>query len=103
MSWEGFVLEALISQLPWGVRPYFFRTAAGAEVDLVLEFSDFSLWLIEVKRSLSGRVDRGFVQAREDLKPTRSFVVHAGDDHYPMRDGVEAIDLKGLAKLLTEK
>ena len=103
MSWEGFVLEALISQLPWGVRPYFFRTAAGAEVDLVLEFSDFSLWLIEVKRSLSGRIDRGFVQAREDLKPTRSFVVHAGDDHYPMRDGVEAIDLKGLAKLLTEK
>lgn len=102
MSWEGFVLEALISQLPWGVRPYFFRTAAGAEVDLVLEFSDFSLWLIEVKRSLSGRIDRGFVQAREDLKPTRSFVVHAGDDRYPMRDGVEAIDLNGLAKLLTE-
>ena len=103
MSWEGFVLEALISQLPWGVRPYFFRTAAGAEVDLVLEFSDFSLWLIEVKRSLSGRIDRGFVQAREDLKPTRSFVVHAGDDRYPMRDGVEAIDLNGLAKLITEK
>lgn len=103
MSWEGFVLEALISQLPWGVRPYFFRTAAGAEVDLVLEFSDFSLWLIEVKRSLSGRIDRGFVQAREDLKPTRSFVVHAGDDRYPMRDGIEAIDLNGLAKLLTEK
>ena len=102
MSWEGFVLEALISQLPWGVRPYFFRTAAGAEVDLVLEFSDFSLWLIEVKRSLSGRIDRGFVQAREDLKPTRSFVVHAGDDRYPMRDGIEAIDLNGLAKLLTE-
>ena len=103
MSWEGFVLEALISQLPWGVRPYFFRTAAGAEVDLVLEFSDFSLWLIEVKRSLSGRIDRGFVQAREDLKPTRSFVVHAGDDRYPMRDGIEAIDLNGLAKLITEK
>ena len=103
MSWEGFVLEALISQLPWGVRPYFFRTAAGAEVDLVLEFPDFSLWLIEVKRSLSGRIDRGFVQAREDLKPTRSFVVHAGDDRYPMRDGIEAIDLNGLAKLITEK
>ncbi len=103
MSWEGFVLEALISQLPWGIRPYFFRTAAGAEVDLVLEFSDFSLWLIEVKRSLSGRIDRGFVQAREDLKPTRSFVVHAGDDRYPMRDGVEAIDLNGLAKLFTQK
>lgn len=103
MSWEGFVLEALIGQLPWGVRPYFFRTAAGAEVDLVLEFSDFSLWLIEIKRSLSGRIDRGFVQAREDLKPARSFVVHAGDDQYPMRDGVEAIDLNGLAKLLTEK
>ena len=103
MSWEGFVLEALISQLPWGVRPYFFRTAAGAEVDLVLEFPDLSVWLIEIKRSLSGRIDRGFVQAREDLKPTRSFVVHASDDRYPMRDGIEAIDLNGLAQLFTEK
>ena len=102
MSWEGFVLEAMIGQLPWGVRPYFFRTAAGAEVDLVLEFQDLSVWLIEIKRSLSGRIDRGFVQARADLKPARSFVVHAGNDRYPMRDGVEAISLSGLAELLSK-
>lgn len=103
MSWEGFVIEALISQLPWGVRPYFFRTAAGAEVDLVLEFSDFSVWFIEVKRTPSGKVDRGFVQAREDIKPARSFVVHAGEDRYPMRDGIEAINLNGLVDLIAER
>lgn len=96
------MLEALIDQMPWGVRPHFFLTAAGAEVDLVLESSDLSVWLIEIKRSLSGRIDRGFVQTRADLKPARSFIVHAGDDRYPMRDGVEAIGLSGLAELLSK-
>jgi predicted AAA+ superfamily ATPase len=30
-SWEGFILENLISSLPVGVTPWFYRTSAGAE------------------------------------------------------------------------
>ena len=35
-SWEGFVVENIIARLPEGGRASFFRTAAGAEIDLIL-------------------------------------------------------------------
>jgi len=37
-SWEGFVVETIINALPWDIQPSFYRTSAGAEIDLVLEF-----------------------------------------------------------------
>ena len=43
MSWEGFVLETLLSVLPWRASVFFYRTAAGAEIDLVLEHNDGSV------------------------------------------------------------
>jgi hypothetical protein len=51
---------------------------------------------MEIKRSLVAKPARGFYHAREDLKPTRSFVVHAGPDRYPIAEGVEAISLPAL-------
>lgn len=99
-SWEGFVLETLLSVLPWPAQPFFYRTAAGAEIDLLIEFADGSRWAIEIKRSLGPRVSRGFHVARADLEPTRSFVVHAADDRYPLAHGIEAISIRALAEEL---
>jgi predicted AAA+ superfamily ATPase len=96
MSWEGLVIEAIISVLPWNVHPFFYRTAVGAEIDLILLFPDQSLWAIEIKRSLEAHVTRGFHEARSDLNPTRSFVVHRDDDRFPMGNGVEAISIISL-------
>ncbi len=60
MSWEGFVIENLLSVMPWRSHAFFYRTRVGAEIDLVIEHGDFSLWAIEIKRSLAVRVERGF-------------------------------------------
>lgn len=99
-SWEGFVIENLLSAAPVDVKPYFYRTAAGAEIDLVLDLGGRNgLWAIEIKRGLAARIEKGFRQAQQDLKPTRSFVVHGGEDRYPKGDDVEAI---GLAELMVE-
>ncbi len=98
MSWEGFVLETLLSVLPWRSSAFFYRTAAGAEIDLVLEHSNGSVWAIEIKRALSAKVRRGFHLACEDIKPIRSFVVHAGDDRYPISETLEAISVRELAE-----
>ena len=38
-SWEGFVIENLIDASRGKARPYFYRTGAGAEADLVMEFA----------------------------------------------------------------
>ena len=96
-SWEGHVIETLVSVLPPRATPYFYRTRAGAEIDLLIEHDDGTRWAIEIKCSLSARVGRGFHLACADLKPARAFVVHAGDDRYPMSDTLEAISVRGLA------
>ncbi len=102
MRWEGFVMENLLAALPWRAIPFFYRTAVGAEIDLVIEHADGSLWAIEIKRSLSAKVEKGFYIACEDLQPTRSFVVHAGEDRYPVSENIEAISLHELAHVLSD-
>ncbi len=100
-SWEGFVIENLLAVAPPRTMASFYRTAAGAEIDLVLELpGGRGLWAVEIKRSLTVRPGKGFHNARADLKPTRSFIVHAGDERYPITVGVEAIGLKNMAALL---
>ena len=96
-SWEGFVLETLLSVLPWPAAPFFYRTSAGAEIDLVIERGDGARWAIEIKRSLSPRVERGFHVACADLEPSRAFVVYAGDARYPLSESLEAIGIRELA------
>ena len=91
MSWEAFVLENLLSVLPWRSPAFFYRTSGGAEIDLLIEHKDKSLWAIEIKRSLSVKVEKGFYQACSDLKPDRSFIVYAGTDRYTIHDKTEAI------------
>jgi predicted AAA+ superfamily ATPase len=99
-SWEGFVIEELVSAVPWPSRAYFYRTHAGAEIDLVIEHSDLSIWAIEIKRSIAVPVTRGFWTAREDLNPARSFVVHTGDSRFPIANGVEGIGTRELSELI---
>ena len=96
-SWEGFVIENLIAAAPFGTRASFYRTAAGAEIDLVLEIPKAGLWAIEIKRGAAGRPDRGFHIACDDLQPSRRFMVNGGQDRYPLSPELEAIGVGGLA------
>ena len=102
-SWEGYVVETLLSVLPPLAQPHFYRTSAGAEIDLVIDHADGQRWAIEIKRSLSAKVRRGFHLACEDIQPTRAFVVHAGDDRYPVAQGVEGVGARELAQVLRER
>jgi len=99
-SWEGFVVENLLNVAPARTDAWFYRTAAGAEIDLVLQLPGKGLWAIEIKRGLAPGLARGFHHAREDLKPERAFVVYAGEERYPLSPGIEAIGLTELAALL---
>ena len=102
-SWEGFVMENLLSIANGRSQASFYRTAAGAEVDLILEFPGLAeTWAIEIKQALSVKPTKGFYQAREDLKPQQSYVVYAGEQRYPISAGVEAISLADMMALLLE-
>jgi predicted AAA+ superfamily ATPase len=99
-SWEGFVIENLLSVLPANALPYYYGTPGGAEIDLVLEFSGNEKWAIEIKRSSSPALSKGFHIACDDIKADRRFVVYAGDHRFPMREGIIAIPIQDLMQEL---
>lgn len=98
-SWEGFVIENILSCLPQGVTSWFYRTSAGAEIDLVIEVNHQERYAIEVKRSLSPTVSKGFYLGCEDVKATKRYVVYPGKERYPSTDG---IIVTSLAELMDE-
>jgi hypothetical protein len=97
-SWEGFVIENLLAVAPPGTKAGFYRTAAGAEIDLVLELgARHGVWAIEIKRSASPGLQKGNHHSLADIAPRRSFYVHGGSDRFPMTTATEAISLPELA------
>jgi len=92
-SWEGFCIESLVAAAPTGTAPYFFRTSAGAELDLVLRFPNGEIWAIEIKRTTATKVSRGFHMAVDDIKADRKLLVYAGDKDVPAGEGLRAMPL----------
>lgn len=97
-SWEGFVIDNLLSFLPNNCEAYFYRTAVGAEIDLVIKHCDKRLIAIEIKLSSEPKLQRGFYEACKDIKPTHRYVVYNGNEKFSMGDGIYAIGLLGLIK-----
>jgi uncharacterized protein len=102
-SYEGFVIETLLSQAPAHCTAYFYRTSAGAEIDLLLAWSETEFWAIEIKRSLDPKPRRGFYHARQDINPSRSFVVYPGAERYRISEEIEAIPVSMLAAEIAQQ
>ncbi len=101
-SWEGFVIENLLSDANPRTRASFYRTSAGAELDLVLEIPGFQRPIaIEIKRSLTPSLGKGFLSAISDIEPERAFIVYAGKDRYPVGESIEVIGLREMALMLS--
>ena len=92
-SWEGFVIENLLSVAPRRVTPWFYRTHAGAEIDLVLEVTPQQRIAIEIKRTLTPKLTKSFTAACADLEPTERYFVYAGEEPYPLAKDVTAMPL----------
>ena len=102
-SWEGFVIENCLSVAPPHSEAHFYRSSAGAECDLLLTFPDQTTWAIEIKRSLSPSLQKGFYFAQDDIQPAASFLVYPGAETYSIAEGVKAISLLALLKLIAGK
>ena len=94
------VFENLLIAAAGKAQGYFYRASGGAEIDLLLAWPDNSLWAVEIKRSLSPKVERGFHAACEDLAPVRKFIVYPSQDRYPLAKDIEVISLPELAALV---
>ena len=101
-SWESFVMEQLINAAPQA-QACFYRTSNGAEVDLVLTFRNQQTWVIEVKRSSAPTVSRGFYQAATDLGAVRKLLVAPVAQPYPLKDGIEVVDVMTAIRWVTQQ
>lgn len=98
-SWEGWVVESLLAAAPPQSQAFFYRSSAGAEIDLLLQLPHGALWAVEIKRSSAPVLNRGFHAACDDLKVARALVVHGGKETFPLAGGVQALPL---ARALSE-
>ena len=73
-AWEGMVIENLLAHLP-GWRGAYYRTAKGAEVDLVLEKGRRRI-AIECKASAAPQLTQGFWSAMKDIGTRAGGVGH---------------------------
>ena len=101
-SFEGFVIEQVLAVAPTDVSASFYRTAAGAEIDLILEFG-IDRWAIEIKHSSLPKPSRGFYEGSRDISATRKVVLYPGTESYKIKDGVEVLPVTHLMRELVAR
>ena len=107
LSWEGFLIENLIEAAGTDCKPMFYRTADGAEIDLLLERGGLAFVAIEIKRSSAPKAEPGFFIACDDLKVQHRLIVAPVGDSYSVKGDavvfspIEAIKhLKKITKIM---
>ncbi|MBM4329776.1 MAG: ATP-binding protein [Deltaproteobacteria bacterium] len=85
-SWEGWVIENILGELS-GWHGYFYRTATGMELDLVLEKGRKRI-AVECKLSPAPEVGQGFWGALSDLEINEGWVIAPVKESYPIKRGV---------------
>ena len=100
-SWEGFVVENIHSVLPRFAETFFYRTAAGAEVDLIIKMPNAEIWAVEIKYGVAPKPGRHYSQTCDDAGATHKLVVYGGDDEFSIGDNVTMISLPLIMERLT--
>jgi hypothetical protein len=88
-SWEGFVIEQLLAQLP-RAQAFFYSVHSGSELDLLL-LHDGKRIGVEVKREDAPRFTRSMHVAIEDLSLDYLWVIYPGSRRYTLGTSVEVL------------
>lgn len=97
-SFEGFVIDNILSFLPAGSQSFFYRSANGAEIDLIVNHRDGRVIAIEIKLSSSPTLSKGFHEACKEVNPSHRYVVYSGSEKFSLKNDVYAISLLELIK-----
>lgn len=94
--WEGFALEEILRELGDGIRPYFWATHNGAELDLLWE-EDGKRYGVEFKWTDAPSTSRSMHIAIETLALEHLWVIYPGSRTFPMTNKITAMPLSGFA------
>lgn len=100
-SWEGFCIEQICNHLPTGASVSFYRTAAGAELDVVVETGRQTLGF-EIKFSSAPKVSKGFWQACEDIGVHKAYVMAPVQEGWAMAKDVQVVSPLDIPMLLSK-
>lgn len=92
-SWEGFIIQQIISELPRNMQTFFYRTSNGAELDLIIVKSNKILYGIEIKLNTAPSLSKGNTEAALDLMPAHKVLVAPVDSGYPYRNDWQVCSL----------
>jgi predicted AAA+ superfamily ATPase len=100
-SWESFCIEQIIALKPSRYDAYFYRTlsTAAAEIDLVLTKGLKVEIAVEIKYSLSPKLTKSSVNAIDEVKPQKTWVVYPGTESYPLKKDVWTLPVSQLNKI----
>ncbi len=102
-SWEGWCIEQVCANLPGTAEVTFYRTGAGAEIDLLIRTSASKPAVaVEFKRSLKCTMTKSFRNAFQDVQPAKGFFVYPGDERYAVAENVQAVPATQLHDILAE-
>ena len=91
-SWEAFVIENIYSVLPRTAQIYFYRTRAGSEIDLLIQFPS-KIWAVEIKYGLAPKVSKNFHITCQEIKASHRYIIYGGDDEFPIKNNIKVISL----------
>ena len=100
-SWEGFCIEQICNHLPTGASVSFYRTAAGAELDVVVETGRETTGF-EIKFSSAPKVSKGFWQACEDIGVHKAYVMAPVQEGWTMAKDVQVVSPLDIPMLLSQ-
>ena len=101
-SWEGYCIEQIINHLPAHTSYAHYRTRAGAELDLVLEDPNGKITAIEIKRTLSPKISRGYTESFNTLQAAQGYFIIPQGERFPMTESIQAINLPDYLEKLNE-
>lgn len=103
MSWEGFVIENIMSALEQTeIQTYFYRTSSGNEIDLVLDIPGRGIWAVEVKRTLSPGLSKGLRVACKDIASAKNIIIYPGTETYSVGEKTQVSSLLDFMQELAE-
>ena len=92
-SWEAFVIQQIINNLPLAVDTFFYRTQDGSELDLIITKGINIIVAIEIKHSNAPKLSKGNTLAIQTIQSKNNFIITPSSDDYPLKENVQVCSL----------
>jgi predicted AAA+ superfamily ATPase len=86
-------MENIHSVLPRRAETYFYRTVAGAEIDIVIRMPSSEIWAVEIKYGTNPKLGKHYSSICDDVGATRKYVIYGGNDEFPVNRDVTVVSL----------